>query len=193
MNNPNLLFITTGHAAKILSLSVGAIQLLVDNGNLIAWKTQGGHRRILRSSIETYLKSNHPGKNKGNLAILILDKDKDIQNKIQKNFDQFQIVTKFISCSSVFDVIISASKINPDIFIISTNKLSTEECQLLSEFLNQEEKTNTTYIGLDLDNSSLQLINNSIIYATKPFDNWLRGFISGYLQSSAPLTIQKNH
>jgi excisionase family DNA binding protein len=45
-------FVGIGEAAQILGLSRTSIQKLVDSGRLPAVKTTGGHRRILRSSIE---------------------------------------------------------------------------------------------------------------------------------------------
>jgi excisionase family DNA binding protein len=45
-------FVGIGEAAQILGLSRTSIQKLVDSGRLPAVKTTGGHRRILRSSID---------------------------------------------------------------------------------------------------------------------------------------------
>ena len=36
----------TSYAAKLLNLSVGTVQTLVEKNELEAWKTQSGHRRI---------------------------------------------------------------------------------------------------------------------------------------------------
>lgn len=38
-------------------MAVRSVQLMVDRGELQAWKTPGGHRRILRSSVEGWLAS----------------------------------------------------------------------------------------------------------------------------------------
>lgn len=44
----------TFEAARLLGLSVGTVQSLVEQGALQAWKTPGGHRRIDRASIEQF-------------------------------------------------------------------------------------------------------------------------------------------
>ena len=44
-------FCTTREAAEILGVSVGTVQLWVETGILDAWKTSGGHRRVMRESI----------------------------------------------------------------------------------------------------------------------------------------------
>jgi excisionase family DNA binding protein len=48
-------FCTTREAAALLGVSVGTVQLWVESGLLQAWKTAGGHRRVLRDSVEGLL------------------------------------------------------------------------------------------------------------------------------------------
>ena len=48
-------FCTTREAATLLGVSAGTVQLWVENGLLQAWKTAGGHRRVLRDSVESLL------------------------------------------------------------------------------------------------------------------------------------------
>lgn len=64
MNNPNLVradvasasnYYTTIEVAKMLGMAVRSVQLMVDRGDLQAWKTPGGHRRISRESLERWL------------------------------------------------------------------------------------------------------------------------------------------
>lgn len=50
-------YCSTTQAAKLLGISVGTVQQLVENGKLQAWKTAGGHRRILLESVQTLLTS----------------------------------------------------------------------------------------------------------------------------------------
>jgi excisionase family DNA binding protein len=46
---------TTVEAAQQLGLAVRSVQLMVDRGELEAWKTPGGHRRISRASVDRWL------------------------------------------------------------------------------------------------------------------------------------------
>lgn len=48
---------TTVEAARLLGLAVRSVQLMVDRGELEAWKTPGGHRRISRASVDRWLAS----------------------------------------------------------------------------------------------------------------------------------------
>ena len=47
---------TTLEVAKLLGMAVRSIQLMVDRGELQAWKTAGGHRRISRASVDAWLR-----------------------------------------------------------------------------------------------------------------------------------------
>jgi excisionase family DNA binding protein len=46
--------LSTLEAARILGLAVRSVQLMVDRGDLDAWKTPGGHRRITRVSVDRW-------------------------------------------------------------------------------------------------------------------------------------------
>ena len=48
-------FCTTREAAELLGVSVSTVQLWVGNGLLLAWKTAGGHRRVVRASVDSLL------------------------------------------------------------------------------------------------------------------------------------------
>jgi excisionase family DNA binding protein len=46
--------LTTLDVARMLGLAVRSVQLMVDRGELQAWKTPGGHRRISRQSVDRW-------------------------------------------------------------------------------------------------------------------------------------------
>jgi excisionase family DNA binding protein len=48
---------TTVEVARMLGMSVRSVQLMVDRGELEAWKTSGGHRRIARASVDHWRSS----------------------------------------------------------------------------------------------------------------------------------------
>lgn len=53
-NADDLSFMTTRAAARLLGLAVRSVQLMVDRGELEAWRTPGGHRRIVRQSVQNW-------------------------------------------------------------------------------------------------------------------------------------------
>lgn len=53
---------STIEAARLLGMAVRSVQMMVDRGDLQAWKTPGGHRRIARASVDRWLAA-RPGHN----------------------------------------------------------------------------------------------------------------------------------
>jgi excisionase family DNA binding protein len=49
-------YLSTRQSAKMLQVSLGTVQKMVEEGDLIAWKTRGGHRRILATSLNQQLR-----------------------------------------------------------------------------------------------------------------------------------------
>lgn len=56
---------TTLEVARMLGLAVRSVQLMVDRGDLQAWKTPGGHRRISRASVERWVDMQQSGSGAG--------------------------------------------------------------------------------------------------------------------------------
>lgn len=48
---------STIEVARLLGMAVRSVQLMVDRGELDAWKTPGGHRRISRESVQRWRES----------------------------------------------------------------------------------------------------------------------------------------
>lgn len=53
--------VSTREVAERLGMAVRSVQMMVDRGELQAWKTPGGHRRIVRASVERWLASRQSG------------------------------------------------------------------------------------------------------------------------------------
>lgn len=57
--NPTI-YCTTREAAQMLGVSLRTVQLWTESGLLEAWKTEGGHRRITRASVQRLLAGEPP-------------------------------------------------------------------------------------------------------------------------------------
>jgi excisionase family DNA binding protein len=53
----NEAYVGTRQAAKMLGLAMGTVQSMVDRGELVAWRTPGGHRKICVKSINSIIES----------------------------------------------------------------------------------------------------------------------------------------
>jgi excisionase family DNA binding protein len=68
----------TVYAAKLLGLSVGTVQSLVEKNELQAWRTRGGHRRISLQSIRDYQRVHglpSDGDKDALMRVLVVDDD----------------------------------------------------------------------------------------------------------------------
>lgn len=52
---------STLQVARMLGMAVRSVQMMVDRGELEAWKTPGGHRRISRDSVQRWRDARRPG------------------------------------------------------------------------------------------------------------------------------------
>lgn len=92
---------TTREAAKALGISVRTAQLWVEEGRLRAWKTPGGHRRILRESVNALLHEHEKacGRDLDGFDILIVEDERVqrilLQTKIQEIASEISVRTAY--------------------------------------------------------------------------------------------------
>lgn len=91
-------YYSTRQTAQMLGLSVGTIQRMVASGVLKAYTTQGGHRRILASSIRHYCESQGvPGAQlplaRGGVCILHDDSMPAVLQEALRHMPQVQLVS----------------------------------------------------------------------------------------------------
>lgn len=92
----------TSQAAKILGVSVGTVQSMVEQEILIAWKTMGGHRRISLDSIKEFKQKNNQNSYEF-LPLDVLGLGKSESKKIkEKNLDSdtLSILNLFLSLNA---------------------------------------------------------------------------------------------
>lgn len=120
---------STAEAAKILGVANRTIQLWVESGHLQAWKTVGGHRRILASSLEVFLnnrsqpylagnnaKKSASEKQRSSQLIFVCDSDQNMRALFRKYANDWDGVQwKFFKCP--FEALIGIGEKCPDIFI----------------------------------------------------------------------------
>jgi len=92
---------TTREAAKVLGISVRTAQMWVEEGRLRAWKTPGGHRRILWESVNALLHEHERecGLNLGGFDVLIVEDERIqrtlLQSKIQEIGREISVRTAY--------------------------------------------------------------------------------------------------
>lgn len=173
------LYISTGEASKILGISKGAIQSLVDLGKLRGWKTQGGHRRILNSSIQEYLRNHNVlDSSIEHINIAVLDESNIFQDKLNKLDQKINVTVTY--CTSAFELVTHIIKNAPVLCIVSGANSNPSEIKLIHEVINNSIKKNTMYIFFEVD---APFENDMVIYAPKSSESWIMGFLCGFMKT----------
>lgn len=112
----------TSYAAKLLGMSVGTVQGLVEKNELKAWKTQGGHRRISLQSIYDYQRRNQIAPAMGlrgeeRLRIMVVEDDEPTRLMLQSNFDQWQAPLDVVMYDSAVEALLDMGSHQPDVLL----------------------------------------------------------------------------
>jgi len=108
--SPGQEYCGTRSAATLLGLSVGTIQKMVEAKKLTAWKTEGGHRRILMKSIVEYQKNNNiPGSSIPTSIfqhqVIIVEDDKNTVKMLEAYFERWNFPLELILYSSAMNAL----------------------------------------------------------------------------------------
>lgn len=112
---------STREAAERLGVSLRTVQLWSEAGVLRAWKTPGGHRRILLSSVEELLR-----KRGGELArraesdryqVLIVEDEPDFRHLFELHLGSWGLPIELHSVPSGFDALVRIGAARPDLLI----------------------------------------------------------------------------
>jgi len=117
------LYCSTSQAAKMLGVSLGTAQNMVEEGVLDAWKTSGGHRRIKRESVMAMLARRGgaqgvPASNEGGLSVLIAEDDADLQKLYRKTLEGWGLPLSIEIVGNGFDALLVVGRRAPDVFIV---------------------------------------------------------------------------
>jgi len=127
MMTSEVAYITTKEAAELLGISLRSAQLWVENGALLAWKTSGGHRRILLISVQKIIEernklSFNPAQNlQNNLKIAIVEDDLDLLELVLASIGSFSPNAQIQTAIDGFKGLIMIGEFKPDILIADLN------------------------------------------------------------------------
>lgn len=118
-------FISTRKASEILGVSLRTVQLWVENGTLDAWKTSGGHRRILLDSVnrvidereESLVRNTVTAGVAAGLIMVIVEDDKEIREAYSLSVTMTGLPVRVITAANGFEGLLQIGKYNPDIIM----------------------------------------------------------------------------
>ncbi len=116
-------YCSTSQAAKMLGVSLGTVQNMVEEGVLDAWKTTGGHRRIKRVSVMALLARRGsaqalPNGGDGGLSVLIAEGDVLLQSLYRETVEAWGLPIAIEIVGNGFDALLAVGQSIPDILIV---------------------------------------------------------------------------
>ena len=111
---------TTQQAASLLGMSVTSVQHLVESGEIEAWKTRGGHRRIPITAVHAYMSTitKAPSTVDEPLTVLIVE-DNPIQRGIyEAQFASWGLPVRVSLCENGYKALIDIAGMRPDVLLL---------------------------------------------------------------------------
>jgi len=112
---------STREAADRLGVSLRTVQLWSEAGLLRAWKTPGGHRRILTASVDELLQRRAGSTSRrapgGNYEVLIVEDEADFRHLFELHLRSWGLPIHLQCVPSGFDALLSIGASRPDLLI----------------------------------------------------------------------------
>jgi excisionase family DNA binding protein len=151
-------FCTTREAGILLGVSAGTVQLWVDSGLLQAWKTEGGHRRVLLESVNRLLQKKPdstlpllipgaPGpSDPRRLRIVVVDDDENMLWLYQTNMSRWPIKPEITIFNDAVAALMSIGRSCPDLLVTDLHMPGMDGFNMLRVLSRAPEMSNTTIV-----------------------------------------------
>ena len=169
-NNVEKTFCTTREAATLLGVSVGTVQLWVESGLLQAWKTAGGHRRVLRDSVESLLRKEPQARITAEsaaapvpaaprrLRVLVVEDDATLLSLYQVKLSRWPMRPDVRTSADVFAALLRMSECWPDLLITDLHMPHIDGFAMLKILCKEPEMAHTTIVVVTgLDASAIEM------------------------------------
>lgn len=174
MSSPSVekAFCTTTEAARLLGISVATAQLWAETGLLSAWKTDGGHRRILRESVERHLYRNSmPAELQADtpsmtpptapqapfartLRVMVVEDDATLLNLYELQIQAWSVPVQLQLFDNAFSALLKIGRNPPDLLVVDLNMPDMDGFAMLRKLRRAPETQNTRMVvisGLDAE------------------------------------------
>lgn len=138
---------STREAAALLGVSLRTVQLWVESGELQAWKTVGGHRRVSLQSVKRLMESRQamPATSRLGFRVLILEDESDLLNLYRLTIEGWDMAPQVLTATNGFEGLIEIGKSNPDLLITDLKMPGMDGFELIRRL-----KGNPRYNGLHI-------------------------------------------
>lgn len=149
-------FFTTREAALELGVAVATVQLWADSGMLQTWKTQGGHRRIERASVERLLHVQRPEQQPvasaaaveetpAYLHVMVVDDDRFQLEMYEEAVPLWHPRIKLTVVNNAFEALLLIGRSAPDLLVVDLQMPGMDGFGML-RILDKDADTKSTRI-----------------------------------------------
>lgn len=182
---------TTQRAAELLGISVSTVQQLVEAGEIEAWKTRGGHRRIPLAAVMAYklhagadpaVATARPASGGEGVAILIVEDNPMQQQLYQKNIGKWQLPASLMFCGNGYQALLEIARRQPDILLVDIMMEGMDGYELINTILS-DRQLHPMHIAIlsGLEQDALQVrggVPRGVVFFHKPVNyDELRGYL----------------
>lgn len=183
---------TTQQAASLLGMSVTSVQHLVESGEIEAWKTRGGHRRIPIAAVHAYMTTiaRPPAASEEALTVLIVE-DNPLQRGIyEAQFAAWNLPVRMRMCENGYKALIDIAAMRPDVLLLDIVMRGIDGYEVMQTVLSYPELADVNIAILtSLDRDELDQrggLPPGVTYFPKPVvHEELRGYIRACVAQKA--------
>lgn len=147
-------FISTREAADLLGVALRTVQLWVEAGVLRAWKTAGGHRRIVKSSVDAMLQerataiAGSPNAKRAasdSFRVLVVEDDPALLKLFEMYVSGWQLPLDLTMATNGFEGLVKIGEQRPDLLITDLNMPGMDGFRMIRSL-----RANPDYRDLDI-------------------------------------------
>ena len=185
----------TSYAAKLMGLSVATVQSLVEKGEIDAWKTLGGHRRIALSSINAYLTRHSPQLSradtdpKSRLRVLVVEDDENTRELYRCQLEEWELPVDCTFMPSAIEALMDIASMRPDLLITDLSMPGVDGIEMLKALKRNQNLADMQIIvisGLSADAVAARgglPAHARLLQKPVNFD-WLQGYLTALVTAN---------
>lgn len=181
--------VSTSEAARMLGVSNTTVQFMVERGELKAWKTRGGHRRIRLDSIDQLrtargsrpmsLPGEPPPHERSQLKVLLVEEDAELRELYTSQLMEWGLPLRLQSVEDGVQALVTIERNHPDVLILNLPLAGMDGLAFIRRLRRLPEFNDMTVVvaGLDASAPNPELPAGVVVYDKPPPLEKLHGFL----------------
>jgi len=136
--------LTTREAAKRLNVALSTVQTWVEQGHLEAFKTPGGHRKVLVSSVESLLSSGMAKRAidlQQAFRILIVEDEAPLRELYAAHIDSWKLPIDLILAENGYSALLKAATTRPNLLIADLSMPEMDGFRMIQAIREERDTT----------------------------------------------------